>query len=56
MLETWQDVVVTAVALGAFWVVVTRSLGAWRTSAPSQPACDHCVIKREVEGLPPPRS
>lgn len=57
MFGTWQDVVVTLVAAGAFWLVVARTMGAWRTSAPTapgSPGCDHCAIKREFDaGLPP---
>lgn len=54
----WQDVVVTLVAAGAFWLVVARTVGAWRTSAPAAPgtpACDHCVVKREFDAVPPRR-
>jgi hypothetical protein len=54
MLVGWQDIVATAVAAGALWLVVARTLGSWRTSDPrtsASPACDHCGIKREVDAM-----
>lgn len=47
MFATWQDTVVTLVALAAAVTVVWRTLGHWRDGAPgASPGCDHCALKK----------
>jgi len=50
MFAGWQDIVVTAVALGAAITVVWRTLGAWGDSKPGNgtAGCDHCAVKNEA--------
>lgn len=50
LFATWQDGLVTLIALGAAVLVVVRTLGNWKDSKPggSAPGCDHCAVKNEA--------
>ena len=46
-METWQDLLVTAVAGIAAVLVVWRTLGSWKDSKPGSknaPHCDGCAV------------
>lgn len=39
---SWQDLIVSAVALGAGLLVLWRTFGAWKDSSPGAPGSPHC--------------
>lgn len=59
LVASWQDALVTLVALLAAGVVVWRTIGNWRENTPGRsPHCDGCAMADDAlhpRGSEPPR-